>query len=72
MADTGTGIADDIKDRIFEPFFTTRLSGEGSGMGLAIVKRIVEQHQGSIDVQTEVGVGTTMTVTLSYQKAACT
>ncbi len=66
VSDTGTGIADDIKDRIFEPFFTTRLSGEGSGMGLAIVKRIVEQHQGNIDVQTEVGAGTTITVVLPY------
>ena len=66
VADTGTGIADDIKDRIFEPFFTTRLSGEGSGMGLAIVKRIVEQHQGKIEVQTEIGTGTTVTVMLPY------
>jgi signal transduction histidine kinase len=64
VADTGTGIADAIKGRIFEPFFTTRTSGEGSGMGLAIVKRIVEQHQGSIDVETEVGAGTAMTVHL--------
>jgi signal transduction histidine kinase len=69
VTDTGTGIADDIKDRIFEPFFTTRTSGEGSGMGLAIVKRIVEQHQGTIGVQTEVGVGTTLTVTLPYQQS---
>jgi signal transduction histidine kinase len=64
ISDTGCGISDDIKHRIFEPFFTTRTSGEGSGMGLAIVKRIVEQHHGSIDVQTEVGIGTTVTVTL--------
>ncbi len=67
VTDTGSGIADDIKGRIFEPFFTTRTSGEGSGMGLAIVKRIVEQHQGTIDVQTAVGEGTTFTVTLPYQ-----
>ena len=64
VTDTGSGIADDIKVRIFEPFFTTRTSGEGSGMGLAIVKRIVEQHQGSIDVQTEVGARTTVRVML--------
>ena len=64
VTDTGTGITDDIKARIFEPFFTTRTSGEGSGMGLAIVKRIVEQHQGKIDVNTEVGAGTTVTVSL--------
>jgi signal transduction histidine kinase len=66
VADSGSGITDDIKNRIFEPFFTTRTSGEGSGMGLAIVKRIVEQHQGAIEVQTEVGAGTTVTVTLPY------
>ena len=66
VTDTGSGIADEIKARIFEPFFTTRTSGEGSGMGLAIVKRIVEQHQGNIDIKTEVGVGTTMSVTLPY------
>ena len=64
VTDTGSGIAVDIKDRIFDPFFTTRTSGEGSGMGLAIVKRIVEQHQGSIELQTQVGVGTTVSVTL--------
>ena len=64
LTDTGSGIAEEIKERIFDPFFTTRTSGEGSGMGLAIVKRIVEQHKGSIAVQTTVGVGTTVTVTL--------
>jgi signal transduction histidine kinase len=67
IIDNGSGIAEDNKDRIFEPFFTTRTSGEGSGMGLAIVKRIVEQHQGSIDVQTELGVGTSVTVLLPYK-----
>jgi signal transduction histidine kinase len=64
ITDNGSGIAPEIKDRIFEPFFTTRTSGEGSGMGLAIVKRIVEQHKGTIEVQTEVGTGTTVTVAL--------
>ena len=66
ISDTGEGIANELKDRIFEPFFTTRTSGEGSGMGLAIVKRIVEQHRGHIDVQTQVGVGTTFTIALPY------
>ena len=66
IADSGCGIADAIKDRIFEPFFTTRTSGEGSGMGLAIVKKIVEQHKGQIAVQTAVGVGTTVTLVLPY------
>jgi signal transduction histidine kinase len=70
VTDTGSGIAPEIKDRIFEPFFTTRTSGEGSGMGLAIVKRIVEQHQGSIAIETEVGVGTTITVRLPHTYSA--
>ena len=70
ITDNGTGIAEDIKHRIFEPFFTTRISGEGSGMGLAIVKRIVEQHRGTIDMQTQVGVETTMTVTLPYSQSS--
>ena len=66
IADFGAGIAPEIKERIFEPFFTTRTSGEGSGMGLAIVKRIVEQHQGTIEFTSEPGVGSTFTVTLAY------
>ena len=70
FSDFGCGIASEIKDRIFEPFFTTRSSGEGGGMGLAIVKNIVEQHHGRIDVKTEVGFGTTVTVFLPYQPAA--
>jgi signal transduction histidine kinase len=70
ITDNGTGIADDIKDRIFEPFFTTRTSGEGSGMGLAIVKRIVEQHQAKIEIQTEIGIGTSITVVLPYHNIA--
>jgi signal transduction histidine kinase len=67
IADFGCGIAPDIKDRIFEPFFTTRASGEGGGMGLAIAKKVIEKHQGRIEVQSEVGVGTTVTVILPFQ-----
>lgn len=66
IADFGCGIAPDIKERIFEPFFTTRQSGEGGGMGLSIAKKIVEQHKGRIEVQTDLGAGTTITVTLPY------
>ena len=70
IADFGCGISPTIKDRIFEPFFTTRASGEGGGMGLAIVKNVVEQHHGRIDVQSEPGMGTTVTVFLPYQTVA--
>lgn len=64
FSDTGCGIPDDIKDRIFEPFFTTKKRGEGSGLGLGIVKGIVEKHQGRIEVESEIGKGTTFRVLL--------
>ena len=65
ISDNGCGMPDAMREKIFDPFFTTRTAGGGSGMGLAIVKRIVDQHQGRIDVQTEVGMGTTFTVVLT-------
>ena len=64
VTDTGCGIDPAIRDKIFEPFFTTRAAGEGSGLGLDIVKKVVAKHRGSIVVQSQVGVGTTFTVTL--------
>ncbi len=48
ITDDGPGIPDDIKSRIFEPFFTTRPTGEGSGLGLEIVRRIVDIHKGQV------------------------
>jgi signal transduction histidine kinase len=50
FTDSGDGISPEIIDRIFEPFFTTKPPGEGSGLGLDIVKKIIEKHQGKIDV----------------------
>ena len=64
ISDTGTGITTEQMGRIFDPFFTTRTSGEGSGMGLAIVKRIIENHHGRIEVHTELGKGSTFRVYL--------
>ncbi len=66
ITDFGCGIPDEHKDKIFDAFFSTRTSGEGSGMGLAIVKNIVEMHKGTIEVQSEVNVGTTVRVLLPY------
>lgn len=58
IADNGHGIPESILPKIFDPFFTTKPAGEGSGLGLGIVKRIIDKHNGRIEVKTEVGVGT--------------
>ncbi len=55
--DTGSGIAPDIKDKIFDPFFTTKKQGEGSGLGLDIVKKIIDKHNGTIELESELGEG---------------
>ncbi len=55
ITDNGRGIPDEIKDRIFEPFFTTKPQGEGSGLGLDIVRKIIEKHNGKIEFESEPG-----------------
>lgn len=55
VIDNGSGIPPDIKDNIFDPFFTTKPVGQGSGLGLDIVKKIIEQHQASINLDSEPG-----------------
>jgi signal transduction histidine kinase len=64
VRDTGCGIAPHHLPKIFDPGFTTKGVGVGTGLGLSIVHRIVEDHRGRIDVESEVGVGSTFTVTL--------
>jgi signal transduction histidine kinase len=55
-------MSEDTVARIFEPFFTTRGSTNGTGLGLALVRAIVDRHQGEIAVESQVGEGTTFTV----------
>ncbi len=68
ITDTGQGIADGDLPHIFEPFFSTK--PEGSGIGLALVYRVVEEHGGSIEVRSRVGEGTTFILTLPAPESA--
>jgi two-component system NtrC family sensor kinase len=70
VRDDGSGIAADVLPQIFEPFMTTKERGRGVGLGLAISRGIVEGHKGRIAVESELGQGTTFTVTLPVQATA--
>jgi CheY-like chemotaxis protein len=69
VRDTGSGIPAPILPRIFEPFFTTKDEGRGTGLGLATAKDIIKRHDGWIDVETDVGVGTVFRIYLPLTRA---
>jgi len=62
ISDNGTGIPDDSLAKIFDPFFTTKDVGKGTGLGLNVAYNIIQKHNGNIDVESEVGKGTTFTI----------
>ena len=68
FSDTGHGIKEEDRGRLFEPFFTTKEVGKGTGLGLAISYSIIQKHQGTIDVVSQVDEGTTFTVKLPVKR----
>ncbi|MCX5741953.1 MAG: ATP-binding protein, partial [Proteobacteria bacterium] len=70
ITDNGPGIRAEVLPRIWDPFFTTKDVGEGTGLGLSIVHELVERHGGTIQVQTEIGTGTTFTIKLPRKISA--
>ena len=67
VSDTGSGIPEENLSKLFTPFFTTKALGQGTGLGLSIVYGIVMMHRGQITVQSQVGQGTSFTITLPVQ-----
>jgi signal transduction histidine kinase len=64
ISDTGCGIPEDIRQSIFDPFFTTKEVGKGTGLGLAICQDIINKHGGKLELASEIGMGTTFSVSI--------
>jgi len=64
--DNGCGMTDEVRSKIFEPFFTTKPTGQGTGLGMSISYGIIERHNGSVEIKSRVGEGSTITIFLPY------
>ena len=72
VSDTGHGMPEEIRSKVFEPFFTTKDFGKGTGLGLTVVKGIIEEHGGTIEVESAVAKGTTFWIRLPLDGAQTT
>jgi len=68
ISDTGSGIPKKSLSKIFDPFFTTKDVGKGTGLGLNVAYNIIQKHKGTIDVESEVGKGTTFRIRIPVDK----
>jgi len=66
VTDAGTGIPEEHLSKIFDSFFTTKREGEGTGLGLSLVKRLIELNGGKVEVESQVNEGSTFTLLLPF------
>ena len=66
ISDTGTGMGKEAMEKLFTPFYTTKV--RGSGLGMAMVKKIVDLHKGEISINSKIGSGTEVTIRIPYEK----
>ncbi len=67
VMDQGEGISEEIRNMVFEPFYTTKPTGQGTGLGLSLVHKIIQDHSGRIEIDSEPGIGTRIIITLPIQ-----
>ncbi len=72
VMDQGQGIPEDLQETIFEPFYTTKPTGQGTGLGLSLAYKIIEDHDGTLRIDSQAGFGTRVIVTLPLQRNRAT